>query len=131
MKYLCLAYEAQEDLDSLSRSEWDSLRTNVLDYVDTLRASGKLLATNALQSATTAATVKVRDGRVLVMDGPFTEAKEHIGGYFLLEVASRQEAIDIASRWPSARIGTIEVRPIEEALGEERRYAAHLTPESR
>ncbi len=122
MKFLCLAYEAQADLDALSQSEWTDLRKETLDYVEHLRASGHLLATNALQSATTAVTVNVRNGRVVTMDGPFAETKEQIGGYFLIEASDRDEAVRIASRWPSARIGSIEVRPIEEALKEDRRY---------
>lgn len=128
MKYLCLAYEAQTDLDALSRTEWDALRKETLDYVETLRQSGRLLATNALQSATAAVTVRVRAGKLSTTDGPFTEAKEHIGGYFVIEAASLEDAVAIASRWPSARIGSIEVRPIEESLSEERRYAAHRSP---
>lgn len=126
MKFLCLAYESQELFDKMSPADWSVLRNDVLSYADALRASGKLLSTNALQSASAAVTVKVRNDALLVMDGPFTEAKEHIGGYFLLEVGSREEAIEIAARWPSARLGTIEVRPIEEALVEGTRYAAHL-----
>lgn len=128
MKYLCLAYEAQADLDALSRTEWEALRKETLDYVEALRESGRLLATNALQSASTAVTVRVRTGRLSITDGPFAEAKEHIGGYFVIEAASLEEAVAIASRWPSARIGSIEVRPIEDSLSEERRYAAHRSP---
>jgi hypothetical protein len=122
MKFLCLAYEEEGKLNTLSESDWHDLRRETLDYVESLRSSGKLLATNALQSARTAATVRVRDGRTSVVDGPFAEAKEHIGGYFLIEAADRDEALRIAGGWPSARIGSIEVRPIEEALRLESRY---------
>ncbi len=122
MKFLCLAYEAQADLDGLTRDEWAALRTETLDYVESLRASGHLVATHPLQSATKAVTVRVRDAKVAITDGPFAETKEQIGGYFLIEAADRDEAIAIASRWPSARFGIIEVRPIEDGLREERRY---------
>jgi hypothetical protein len=122
MKFLCFAYEDEQSLNGLSESEWHRLRQEVLDYVEDLRASGKLIATNALQSKRTAATVQVRNGRTTVTDGPFSEAKEHIGGYFLVDAADRDEALRIAAGWPSARIGTIEVRPIEEELRLERRY---------
>lgn len=122
MKYLCFAYEEEADLNALSQDEWRQLREEVLDYVESLRKSGKLLSTHALQSARKAATVRVRNGRTAVTDGPFAEAKEHIGGYFLIEVADREEALRIAAGWPSARIGSIEVRPVEEGLSLERRY---------
>jgi hypothetical protein len=122
MKFLCLAYEDQADLDKLSQDEWLALRSEVLEYVAKLEADGYLVSTNALKSASTAATVRVRDGRTLVTDGPFAEAKEVLGGYFLIEAPDRDEAVAIASRWPSARFGAIEVRPVEEALREDRRY---------
>lgn len=122
MKFLCLAYESEETLNSLSQQEWHDLRGEVLDYVQSLQRSGKLVSTNALQSARTAATVQVRGGKTSVVDGPFAEAKEHIGGFFLIDVADREEALRVAAGWPSARIGSIEVRPIEEELRLERRY---------
>lgn len=122
MRYLCLAYEEEQKLNELTESEWHDLRQETLDYVDVLRESGRLMAAHPLRSATTASMVRVRDGRVSVTDGPFTETKEQIGGYFLIDVGDREEAIRIAARWPSARIGSIEVRPIEEELSVDRRY---------
>jgi hypothetical protein len=122
MKYLCLAYEEEKALNDLSRAEWDALRGETLAYVEILRKSGHLILTNALQSARTAATLRVRGGRLSVLDGPYAETKEQLGGFFLIEASDRNEAIELASRWPSARLGSIEVRPIEEALREERRY---------
>jgi len=124
VKYLCLAYEEEKVLNGLSRAEWDALRGETLAYVETLRKSGHLLLTNALQSARAAATVRVRDGERSVLDGPYAETKEQLGGFFLIEARDREEAIEIASRWPSARLGSIEVRPIEEVLPEDRRYRA-------
>jgi len=122
MKYLCLAYEEEDKLNALSPGEWDVLRRETLDYVEALRQSGHLIVTHPLQSVRTAATVRVRQGGLAVTDGPFAETKETLGGFFLIEARDRQEAVELASRWPSARIGSIEVRPIEEALREERRY---------
>lgn len=122
MKYLCLAYEDEDTLNALSRSEWDALREETLAYVEALRKSGHLVVTQALQSVRTAATVRVRSGKSLVTDGPFAETKELVGGFFLIEAKDRDEAIEVASRWPSARLGAIEVRPIEEELKQERRY---------
>jgi hypothetical protein len=122
VKYLCLAYEAEEKLNALSASEWDSLRRETLAYVEELRKNGHLVATHALQSVRTAATVRVRGGRLSVTDGPFAETREQLGGFFLIEAMDLNEAIQVASRWPSARLGSIEVRPIEEELRVESRY---------
>jgi hypothetical protein len=122
MKFLCLAYEEETKLTALTQSEWTALRGETIAYVDALRTSGRLVATQALQSARTAATVRMRGGKPLVTDGPFAETKEQIGGYFLIDVRDRDEAVRIAAAWPSARIGTIEVRPIEDELREDRRY---------
>ncbi len=122
MKYLCLAYEEEQKLNALSPSEWDVLRKETLDYVESLKKSGHLIATQALQSATTATTLQVRSGKLLTTDGPFAETKEQLGGFFLIEARDFNDAIQIASKWPSARLGTIEVRPIEEELRQDRRY---------
>lgn len=122
MKYLCLAYEAEETFTRMSSEEWEELRRETLDYVDQLQRSGHLILTNALQSARTAATLRVRDGKLSVTDGPFAETREQLGGFFLIEAKSRDEAIFIASRWPGARFGEIEVRPVEEQLRREGRY---------
>lgn len=122
MKYLAIAYEEERKLNALSEAEWHALRAETMDYVETLRKSGRLILTHALQSATTASTVRVRGGALSVTDGPFAETKEQIGGFFLFEASDSQEAIQVAAKWPSARIGSIEVRPIEEELRTDRRY---------
>jgi len=124
MKYLGIAYEEERTLSALTEGEWHALRQETLDYVETLERSGRLVLAQPLQSATRAATLRVRDGKVLITDGPFAETKEQIGGFFLFEAASLQEALDIAAKWPSARLGTIEVRPVEDGLQMDRRYAA-------
>lgn len=122
MKYLCLAYEEEADLNALSRSEWDALREETLAYVEHMRDSGHLVDARPLQSARTATTVRVRHGQLSATDGPFAETKEQLGGFFLIEARDFNEAIQIAGKWPSARIGSIEVRPIEEDLPTDRRY---------
>lgn len=124
MKFLCLAYEEQAVLDALSRSEWDALRSETLAYLEILEKGGHLVRADPLQSARTAATLQVRGGRLAVVDGPFADTKEQLGGFFLIEARDRAEGIALAARWPSARLGSIEVRPIEEGLPEERRYRA-------
>jgi hypothetical protein len=122
MKYLCLAYENEEIFHAMSQEDWDALRTETEAYVDTLRRSGHLILTHALKSARTAATVRVRGGRLSMTDGPFAETKEQLGGFFLVEARDLEEATQLASRWPSARLGSIEVRPIEAELPLETRY---------
>ena len=123
MKFMCLAYEEEAKLNALSQSEWAALRSETIAYVETLRASGRLVITFALQSTRTAATVRMRAGKRLVTDGPFAEAKEIIGGFFLIEARDREEALELAARWPSARLGAIEVRPVVETLPTDKRYA--------
>jgi len=122
MKYLCIAYEEEQQLNQLSEGEWQALREETLNYVDALRTSGRLIVTHPLQSATTALMVRVRGGELVVTDGPFAETKEQIGGFFLIEAKDFPEAVQVAAQWPSARIGSIEVRPIEEELKMDRRY---------
>jgi hypothetical protein len=122
MKYLCLAYEDENDLNDLTTQEWQELRNETLEYVDALQNSGHLIDARPLQSARRALTVQVRNGETQTTDGPFAETKEQIGGYFLLDVRDEAEAIEIAAAWPSAKIGTIEVRPVDDALRTDRRY---------
>jgi hypothetical protein len=122
MKFLCLAYEEQRKLDELSREDWSALRQETLDYVEKLQRDGRLISTEPLQSATTAKTVRVRDGRPSTTDGPFAETKEQLGGFFLIDALDFEEALRLAAGWPSARIGTIEVRPLEQGLPEASRY---------
>ena len=122
MKYICLAYEEESILNSLSKGEWDSLRAETLSYVDGLKRHGTLVVTEPLQSVHNATTVRVRNGKLSITDGPFAETKETLGGLFLIDVADLNEAIQIASKWPSARFGSIEVRPIEDELRKDGRY---------
>ena len=122
MKYLCLAYEEEKTLDDLSHAEWAALRAETLEYVEALRENGQLVTAEALQSARTAATARVRSGKLSTTDGPFAETREQLGGIFLIEARDMNEAIQIAARWPSARLGSIEVRPIEPELRDDSRY---------
>jgi hypothetical protein len=124
MKYLCLAYEEESKLNALSRAEWEILRRETLSYIENLKTSGHLITAEPLQSVSTASTVRVRDGRVSVTDGPFAETKEQLGGFFLITARDSTEAHVIASRWPSARLGSVEVRPVDPELREEGRYEA-------
>lgn len=122
MTFIGLAYEEEGVLNALTEAEWQALRDETLRYVDALRASGCLIDARPLQSASKAATVRVRRGQATVTDGPFAETKEQLGGFFLFEAPSFEEALRIAERWPSARLGTIEVRPLDDGLRTDSRY---------
>ena len=117
MKYLCLVYLDEKRLGELPDEDCVAFDTEI-------RESGHCIASEALQPVHTATTVRMRNGQLSVTDGPFAETKEQIGGFFLFEAADRDEAIQIAAKWPSARIGSSEVRPIEEELRLDRRYGA-------
>lgn len=122
MKYLCLAYEEEDLFKAMPHEQWLALRQETLDYVESLKDSGNLIATHALQSARNGVLVRVRNQSLLTSDGPFAETKEQLGGIFLIEAHDFNEALRIASQWPSARLGTIEVRPVENTLREDNRY---------
>lgn len=122
MKFMCIAYEEEALFHDMPPEDWQALRQQTLDYVQFLLDNKSLITAHPLQSATTAATVRVRDGKTAITDGPFAETKEQIGGFFLIEAADFDEALKIAEKWPSAKLGTIEVRPLEEELRTERRY---------
>jgi hypothetical protein len=114
MRYLCLIYDEEEKLNALDRSEWDSLLGEYFAFTNDLRESGHFLAGESLQPVQTATTVRVRNGKISTTDGPFAETKEQLGGFYLIDARDLNDAIQVASRIPSARIGSIEVRPIEE-----------------
>ena len=105
MKYLCLVYLDEKRLDELPDSE-------CVEYDQSIRESGHCVASEALQSVKTATTVQVRNGKVAITDGPFAETKEQLAGFYLVEARDLDEAIQLASKIPPARVGSIEVRPI-------------------
>ena len=122
MKYVCLAYEEEKKLNTLTKSEWDLLRKDTLAYVEKMQRNGTLISAEPLQSVHNATTVRVRNDKISVIDGPFAETKETLGGFFLIEAADLDEAIQIAAKWPSAQLGSIEVRPIDSELRKDGRY---------
>jgi hypothetical protein len=122
MKFICLAYEAEDTFQHMPHADWLALRDETLAYVETLRQNGQLIMTEPLQSARKANSVQIRNGVATITDGPFAETKEQLGGFFLIEANDQEEAIQIALKWPSARLGTIEVRPLEPGLSIEARY---------
>ena|SRR5579885_1760476 len=114
MKYLILCCHEEKKSDSMSKSECATLVDETLAYCDTLQKSGHLIASEPLESVQTAMTVRVRDGKRSLTDGPFAETKEQVGGFFLINARDLNEAIEVASKFPSARLGSLEVRPVRE-----------------
>ena len=114
MKYLCLIFVDQQRYDALPQSEQNAYVKEHFALDDALREQGHLIVTEALQPAKSAATIKVRNGKLSITDGPFAETKEQLGGFYLIEARDLNDAIRIAAKIPSARIGTVEVRPILE-----------------
>jgi hypothetical protein len=115
MKYLCLIYLDEAEMEALPAHEIDKLNAGHLDLNEELRSGGKLIEAEALQPSREA--VRLRKGqRAAVTDGPFTESKELVAGFYLLEADDLDEAVEIASRFPGGRLGTVEVRPCRELI---------------
>jgi hypothetical protein len=114
VKYRCLVYHEETKVDALSESEYDALVSEVLDYREELRKSSHYIASSPLQPVQMATTIRVRNGKVSVTDGPFAETKEQLGGFYLIEARDLNDAIRVASKMPPARLGCIEVRPLKE-----------------
>jgi hypothetical protein len=105
MKYLCLVYMEESTLAQIADSECKA-------YGDGLRQNGRWIGGEALQPVHTATTVRVRNGKVTMTDGPFAETKEQLAGFYMVDAKDLDEAIEIASKIPPARVGSIEVRPV-------------------
>jgi len=115
MKYLCLIYSDETQWPMLSKPEIDKMMSEYREFTSGIQASGHYIGGNRLEPTQAASTVRVRNGKVSTTDGPFAETKEQLGGYYLVEAKDLNEAIQVASRIPGARHGSIEVRPIAEA----------------
>jgi hypothetical protein len=115
MKYLCLVYLEEKKIAALPQSDPDAVRDDeCLAYGETIRERGCYLAGEALQPVQTATTVRVRNGKVSITDGPFAETKEQLAGFYLIEARDLDDAIQVASKIPPVRLGSIEVRPTRE-----------------
>ncbi|MGH9844248.1 MAG: YciI family protein [Blastocatellia bacterium] len=114
MKYMLLIYLEE---NAMSDSEREQCYVKSAQLARDLHASGQFLATAPLHPVTTATSVRVRDSKRLVTDGPFAETREHLGGFFLIEAQDLDEALGIAERIPAASVGTVEVRPVLEVAG--------------
>jgi hypothetical protein len=114
MKYMLLIHDDEQGWAKLSEAERQKMYAEYGQFGQQIKAAGQHLAGAQLQPTTMATSVRVRDGKRLVTDGPFAETREQLGGYYLIEAKDLDEAIGVAARIPSARFGTIEVRPVVE-----------------
>lgn len=114
MQFLALIYNDDSLLEALPQGEADTMMRNCFAHADELRASGRLLESQQLEAAKAAKTVRIRNGRTTIVDGPFAETKEILGGFNLIEAANMEEAVEIASKFPWASTGCVEVREVKD-----------------
>jgi hypothetical protein len=117
MKYLLLCCHDENTFDSMSKRECDAVMEETMAYCESLKKSGQLLGVEQLEPIKTAMSVRIRSGKLSVTDGPFAETKEQLGGFFLISARDLNEAIQVASKFPSVRFGTMEVRPVRDIPG--------------
>ena len=120
MRYLCLIHLNERELAAMPAREVSDLNARHLEFNDGLRATGNFIVAEALAPAQDTKTLSTRTGKVHITDGPFTEAKEVVAGFYLIEAETLDQATEIASRIPSAGLGTIEVRPCRQLIVEGR-----------
>jgi hypothetical protein len=113
MKYLCLIYDEEKSLAGMSKADSDAFMGEYFAFTEGIKKSGHYLGGEALKPVHTATTVRIRNGKTSTTDGPFAETKEQLGGFYMIEAKDLNEAIQIAAKIPSARTGTVEVRPVE------------------
>ena len=112
MQYMCLIYGDENGAATLSEDDRNAMFAAYGEFTESIKSSGHMVGGDALHPASTATTVRVRDGETLVTDGPFAETKEQLGGYYLVEAKDLDEAVAIAARIPDATSGSIEIRPV-------------------
>ena len=114
MQYLCLIYDDESLWANMPEGERNAVYNEYIGFTQSIKDSGALVAGDALEPTQTATTVRVRNDETLTTDGPFAETKEQLGGFYLIDAADLDEAIEIAAQIPGASHGTIEVRPVWE-----------------
>lgn len=124
MKFLLMIYPDQTLMDTLPQAEYDSRMNHCIKHADELRGAGTLLDTQQLELPHTAKSVRNRDNKVSVLDGPFAETKEYLGGFQLIEAEDMDEAVRIASEIPWTRTGCVEIRPVRDLEEVRRRVGA-------
>lgn len=116
MRYLCLVYVVPSEMEALTPEEGERVRVESIEYDAVLRQRGVLVASGPLNAPSTATTVRSRGGKVVMIDGPYAESKEVLGGFLCVEVDSRDAALQIAANLPMARYGSIEVRQLRDVV---------------
>jgi hypothetical protein len=116
MKYMLLIYDEEQAWANLSPADRQATMAEYRKFSEDLKAAGQYVSGSQLHPVSAASSVRVRDGKRLVTDGPFAETREQLGGYYLVNCANLDEALALAARVPSARFGTIEVRPLVETM---------------
>jgi hypothetical protein len=114
VKFLMLVYTDDALLEALPEGEYDRLMRGCIGHADELKDAGKLIESQQLESASTAKSLRIRNGRTSVVDGPFAETKEILGGFNLIEAADMDEAVRIAAEFPWAKYGCLELRPVRD-----------------
>ena len=113
MKYLCMIYDDESSWGKMPKAEADAMMGDYFAFTEGIKKSGHYIGGNALQPTQTATTVRLRQGKMSTTDGPFAETKEQLGGYYLIEAKDLNDAIQVASKIPAAKTGSVEVRPIQ------------------
>ncbi|QEG33519.1 YciI family protein [Bythopirellula goksoeyrii] len=116
MKFICLGYLDQAKYEALSEAEGKAMMEECFAYDDELRRGGHFLGGEALQNASKAVTLWVRNGKVAATDGPYAETKEQLGGILILEARNLDHAIELMSKHPGVRVGPFEIRPADEQV---------------
>ena len=112
MRYVCLIYDEEKKVGSMSQAEGDAFMAEYFQFTENIQKNGQYVAGEALQPIQSATTIRIRNGKLSTTDGPFAETKEQLGGFYLIEARDLNEALQVASKIPSARTGSIEVRPV-------------------
>lgn len=126
MQFLMLVYTDTTLLDTVPVEQYDTMMRACFEHADELRAEGRLLGSQQLEPAATARTIRTRNGRTAILDGPFAETKEMLAGFNILEADSFEEAVRIAAEFPWSQTGSIEVRPIRDMDAVRRRVGAAM-----
>jgi hypothetical protein len=130
MQFIALIYNEPALLDALPAGEADAMMRGCIAHADELRREGRLLESRMLAEANTARSVRIRNGRMTTLDGPYAEAKEVLGGFNLIEAADMDEAVRVASHFPWARTGCVEVRAVQDFDAVRQRVGAPPAPET-
>jgi hypothetical protein len=113
VKYLCLIYDNEAAIAGMPKGEADAFMGEYFGFTEDIKKSGHYIGGEALKPVNTATTIRMRNGKLSTTDGPFAETKEQLGGFYLIEAKDLNDAMQVASRIPSVRTGSIEIRPVE------------------